>query len=622
MDDLLSDLLTQFSPTKVAWILNNDPNPVTTLTLRQLKRLWSKSPDQARYSISELYLHILTKTTENSISLLIPLANDSLLAAEHFKGTEISDELEYRVFILFSKFQETHVLGYNEFYSVNQVTEKFKSDLIKPKLVEIANRITEGDHYAMQDLSNLMCSFSSPRALFYTIEKEFDEILESFKTVRSLQIFVQILNFLNTFLVESCYSVDNTLYRPAYLRYYRVHKKVFNTLWKIVNIVAQADIVVSQNLIKIVPKFWNVFSGKRMKMLPDLVKLLRAIQEEKYVDSLKMAENFIYDIFTDPKIDSALKNYLKSELKDLFTGSNFCHQEKPAATLSDLKIKNGFPLLTEIEAGSKFQITTKVSPGCILYCAFMLESHTISFSIKSDSQVFCSESQISTVSPLEKKILMQEESLVKIEWDNSYSWVNKKVLRYRVLVLHPDPPVTQDANLAYGVLEEDSLVLFTTDKREEHFSHPEPSQGILEFLVKYNKSCLNLVICSEAGLGELRVPGLVMGVDIELAAKYAYCQLKDKKIAVVSNSPYFRSCLVINGKVVKGLRGPTGCIKNITEFDVYIEYIISKIPSTLVFFRVTEPDHWANHLASKGISVNLLDIDVEHLAIDLRKLVN
>ena len=621
MDDLLSELLTQFSLSKVNWILANDPNPLTPMSLRQMKKLWTKSSTIERYSISQLYLHFLTNTTETSVAFLIPLANESILASEFFKGTEISDELEFHVFTLFKKIKETQVLGYNEFFSVNQVTEKFKSESVQSKLVELSSRIEEGDHHAMQDLSNVMCSFCSSRTLFYTVENEFNEILESFKAVKSLQIFVQILNFLNTFLVDSIYSVDNALYYPSYLKYYKVHRKVFRTLWRIFNVVLEADTVVSQNLIKILPKFWNVFKEKRMKMLPDVLRLLKAIQREKYVDSLNMAEKFVYEVFTDHGIDSALKSYLKSELGELFTGTGFSYCAKPSFGLEALKINSGFPLIVSIEAGSKFRVNTKVGPGCILYCAFVLESQNITFSIKSESRVYCSEAQIEASTPVVRKIVTKEEEVLTIEWDNSYSWMNHKTLRYRVLVLHPVTPSLADKNPAYAILEQDNLVLFTPDKRIEHFSPPDPNRTISEFLWKNNKNSLNLVAFNEIDASELRLPELCYSVDIELAAKYAFSQLRAEKIILVSNSPHFRTCLVLSGKVIRGCKGASGCFKNYSEFDLFVESVISRFQGTLIFFNVSESEFWTGVLASKGVVVTELDIDIERLVVEMRGLV-
>ena len=621
MDDLLSELLTQFSLAKVDWILVSDPNPLTPLSLRLMKKLWTKSSTIERYSISQIYLHFLTKTIETSVSFLIPLANESILASEYFKGTEISDELESHVFSLFKNIKETQVLGYNEFYSVNQVTEKYKGESVKSKLIELSLRIEEGDHHAMQDLSNLMCSFYSTRTLFYTLENEFEEILASFKAVKSLQIFVQILNMLNTILVDSLYLVDNNLYYPSYLRYYKVHKKVFRTLWKIVKIVAEADIVVSQNLIKILPKFWNVFKEKRMKMLPDVVRLLKAIQREKYVDSLTMAEKFVYEIFTDPDIDSALKSYFKSELGEIFTGTGFSYFEKPGLNLENLKINSGFPLIVSIEAGNKFKVNTKVGPGCILYCAFVLESQNITFSIKSESGVYCSETQIEASTPVERKIMTKQEEILTIEWDNSYSWLNDKTLRYRVLVLHPVTPWQEYKNPAYAILEENNLVLFTSDKRVEHFSPPDPNKTISEFLWKNNKNSLNLVSFNEINVNDLQIPKLCYSIDIELAAKYTFSKLKAEKLILVSNTPHFRTCLVHSGKVIRGCKGASGCFKQYSEFDLFIESILSRFQGNLIFFNVTESEFWKSTLASKGIIVTELEIDIERLIIDMRNLV-
>jgi hypothetical protein len=459
--------------------------------------------------------------------------------------------------------------------------------------------------------------------------------------VKSLQIFVQILNFLNTFVMDAVYVIDQQAYRPSYLKYYEIHSKVFKVLWKIVLDIGQTDIVVSQNLIKIIPKFWNVFVEHRNEMIPDIVFLLKAILAAQFVDSLNLAVKFLFEVFTDCKVDPGMKSYLKSEVFQLFVDKGFGFYLKVGSSVESFKINHGFPLLTVVEAGEIVRVRVLVRPKSYLYCAFVLDSYDIEFSItfykkSEEKELIYKEKYFSSAVPCEKRVFFEYEGNVCIEWDNSFSWINSKSIRHRILVLDEIPyntlpslpiptsnspiPSTPSSQIqVFGILDEHHLRLFSNDvKQVDHFSPEDPSKTIIEYMSKNKKDSLSLLTSNDShSLDLLNSADIVWAFDIEAAGKFAWKALKEDSLVIVSNIPNLRFSIFLNGKVIRTKMNH----KKINQtFDEMIQEILEVFHGKVVLFRVEGKNEWIQKLRNRGIEVSDLEIDVETLVVELRAL--
>lgn len=625
MEVLFSELLSDYNTSKLYQVLlkiKSDPNPVlSSASLKLLKRLWFNTSFQQQFNISHLYIHLLKIGLQFPVPLLINLANDSLQLSDQLRGSEISDTIDYRVFRAFTKLRKTKTLTTNESYSIDQLLFKYQDESVQGKIPEISERILENDHSAMQDFTNLLCSFSSTRKLFNSIEKDIEEMVSSFKSVRSLQIFVQILNFLNTFLMDGFYLVDHKKYFPSYLKYYQVHTKVFKVLWKVVLNFAQADIVVSQNLMKIIPKFWNVFIEQRGKMLPDIVLLIKEIIKAQYVETNLLSEKFLYEVFTDAKVDSGIKSYLKSELNDLFLSKGFKYQQRNSLFLESLKINHGYPLLSNIEAGERLVLKYQVQMQSLFYCAFVLDSHDINYSIELHSgetqTTLVSEKCLACPSPTEHRFCIESKGVVTVEFNNSYSWFNNKSIRYRVLVLNPVTTCnSQDLDPAFAVLDEHHLILFCKDKRIEHFSPEAPQRTIIDYMSKYNKTSINIVCSTEFNSNFVEFTEILCASDIETAGKVAWQKKKFDMILVVSNTPAPRFTLMVKGKIVRTASG-----KGIAEdFEEMVLAVVKVFKGKVILFRVSDSERYRKRFGDIGLEVEDLDIEVEDMVVNLKSI--
>ena len=625
MEVLFGDLLSDCNTSKLHQVLlkiKSDSNPViSSASLKLLKRLWLDSSLQQQFNVSLLYIHLIKIGLQFPVPLLISLANDSLQLSEQLRGSEISDTIDYRVFRSFTKLKKTKSLTTSESYSIDQLLFKYQDESVQGKISEISERIMENDLSAMQDFTNLLCSFSSTRKLFNSIEKDIDVLVSSFKSVKSLQIFVQILNFLNNFLMDRFYLIDHKLYSPSYLKYYQVHTKVFKVLWKVVLNFAQADIVVSQNLMKIIPKFWNVFTEQRGKMLPDIVLLIKDISRAQYVDNNLLCEKFLYEVFADAKVDNGIKSYLKSELNDFFLSKSFKYQPRSSSFLESLKINHGYPLLSQIEAGEKLVLKYQVQLKSLFYCAFVLDSHDIEYSIilhSGDTQTtLFSDKYSASPNPVEHRFCIQSKGIVTVEFNNSYSWLNSKSIRYRVLVLNPVGSCNdQDIDPAFAILDEHHLVLFCKDKRIEHFSPEDPQRTIIDYMSKYNKKSINLVSSTEFNSNFGEFTDILCASDIETAAKVVWQKKGVEMILVVSNTPAPRFTLMLKGKTVRTASG-----KGIAEdFGDMVLALVKVFKGKVFLFRVSDSENVKRRFGDIGLEVEDLDMEVEDMVVNLKSI--
>lgn len=637
---LLDSLSSNYNKTKLdSFLLQNHPLQIDLKSLKSLRKLISIVSMDKIIGLVHLYIFILKNCLTTDLNLLIILANDALAAGELIQGSELNDEIEYRVHGLLSTISKGKVLEYNQFESVNEAIEKYKCKTNEEELEMASIHISNGDTHGIEYLIMIFCNFPSYRHQFTNFEISFDPILSAFKTIKTLEFYVQVFNFLSTFLVNPNYTIDIAGvvqdYKPSTLVYYTLHKKTFRTLWKIIQIILEADILISKNLMKIIPKIWGIFPHKRVKILPSLVFLLKEIYKTGNVESITAGSKFIYGLFNSPEAEPGIKMYIKSELSCYFLDSTF---KKPLASVMKLetcKINDGFPLHASVEAGEKYSILMAVEPGCVLYTAFKLESQSIHFNIvdTANDQVLLHEENAQSAGPLIYRLLCPSTTILKVEFDNSFSWVNSKSVIYRTIVLTPVPKISQGpvhslyaksilcSQFAYVVAYQDNMIMFTEDIREEIFNNSSSISTIKEFASKYEKFGINIIAQEpiERSL-LLGLENVYWGVDIEIAALFAYKSLKIPLGIVVSNSPGPRSCVIKDGEVLKGV----GNISRLLNYEVSDAVrVVSEYfeKPHILLFDCIESDDLKKNIEDFGLEVTVCEFEAEVLVCNLRDIV-
>lgn len=174
------------------------------------------------------------------------------------------------------------------------------------------------------------------------------------------------------------------------------------------------------------------------------------------------------------------------------------------------------------------------------------------------------------------------------------------------------------------VINQTNLIISTSDIREEIYDTENPIQTIKDFVEKIEK--YSLFILSNKEINESELLGLenaLVGVDIEIAGVFAYKTLKIPSILVVSNLFDSRSCVVLNGKVLKN-GSNCGNINKLSGFSI-IEAIIGVtelfIDSQVLLFECKDSASLKAELLSKSIKIIDLELDSESLASRLKEFI-
>ena len=115
-------------------------------------------------------------------------------------------------------------------------------------------------------------------------------------------------------------------------------------------------------------------------------------------------------------------------------------------TISDLSIKDGFPLNMTIDAGGSFEQIVEVwLPNSIIHLAFATKWYDINFQISYLGDFDEIEPKEVVLLKCDKMnfeknayrltLLMKRTGLYRINFDNNHSWFTEKQLRYRIFVL-------------------------------------------------------------------------------------------------------------------------------------------------------------------------------------------
>lgn len=603
--------------------------------LKYLRKISLSLPEEYTAELLKIYAGLLRSIDKESLNLVINLANDALAAGEQLKNSKESDEIEYLVESIFTKISTSAVLEYNQFQIITDLLQKQKPLEALPDLNEACELINSGNVLGMQILISTFCSFKSYHEQFVCIETELVPVIASFRSIKSLEMFIQAFNFLNTLLVCPVYYIEQSgkvaPYSSDTSTYYNIHKKSFQAIWDMILIILQSDMIVSQNLIKIIPKVWEIYPEHQEEMLGETIGFLKNISQSAFLESLTASAHFVYNIFTDPHTSLQVKKALKAELPEIFNDLNFVHVKKPSMDLESCRINDGFPLLVKVPAGERFVLSLCVEKNSILYCAFVVDNYDIGFTVKTKKKMLASLKYSKNNEPSVTRLVFEHDERVRIEWDNTFSWVNSKQIRYRVMLLRKNQELTtintyrlkgNSENKVSVLLYERCLSIFTSEAREELYN----SNSGLESLKKYveNFEDFELNIITEFEITEKQLKGLenvVWGIDIEVAGLYASKKLQIPTLIVVKNQ---KSCVIVDGQVQKTHK-TLGDISNLPNNSIgaSVKMLSDLFPNSEILLFQCESQEWLREdLLSRNLPVIDCYLDGETLLNSLRDLLN
>ena len=152
------------------------------------------------------------------------------------------------------------------------------------------------------------------------------------------------------------------------------------------------------------------------------------------IDFVKMNPNFQYQQFSKNENEENNNNYFKNI--ESITNETILLLE------SDLKL--GYFITKKINSGDKFSFYVELTEpyGLIDFCA-NIEEYNIHLSISNltEGNEIIEENEISLLSSPYKIIMFFTKPVIlKFKFDNSYSWIRSKLIKYKVNIFYPQIP--------------------------------------------------------------------------------------------------------------------------------------------------------------------------------------
>ena len=580
--------------------------------LRSLRQQWNSESLGDKIKIAKKYSKVLKRCKNEDIDFLIRLANDGLIAAEYFSGSFLADHIEYSIYELFKNLS-LGVLSSNQFSSVRSVLSKYEDSEMYMKIEEIKSKIMKNDDYGIQLLISLLCSFKTIREIFIFIENDFNYIIEEVKSSLSDEIAIQLINIVNTFLIAPSITIQKTKYTSHILQYFKIHSRAFDSLWSVILLLYNSSS--SPYLVKLLKKFWEIFPDKRSEIFAISIKILKKSELSLDPEILSQSCDFLYKLFTDSQVQPYQKAFLKSELSNLFSHKFFMYLSDKSITLPELKLFDMFPLFLDIEAGDSYSISIPVRKNDIFYIEFVLTSQTIHFLISTEKNLYLSQDVVESSKPFCNKFVIEEDDVIKVTWDNSFSWFQNKTLRYRVVVLQ-----TQEENqevLAYCDQESFWIKSKSGEMKRISGTVEDLQMGIGKEL----KGCKLLLLGSDFEIW--RSKKINWGVnanlylDVEVVALAFSREFGIRNVILYSNKPALRFSVVHGNRVLK-VNGNAEQTLSITEF---IMKNIQIFPNyKILLFNINNQEVVERDLKNRGIEFQIIIKDSQYLIEEFEKL--
>ncbi|EAR82059.1 hypothetical protein TTHERM_01337380 (macronuclear) [Tetrahymena thermophila SB210] len=239
--------------------------------------------------------------------------------------------------------------------------------------------------------------------------------------------------------------------------------------------------------LSILRNLYKQFLTFRKQLETPIMTVLQNISNLKDQECIQYAANFLHELINTPSlqdeqfIDQLIQNEKISQLQ----ASPFFDSKYVSSTLfnkqifkfEDLVIHKTFATQQTIEAEKSFSYHLEIKkPYSIVYVGFATQTNDIKVTFqkledfgntceKRENQnvirTFLSQRINCEQDPYRLVLLAESKGIYKIEFDNTYSWYNSKLLRFRCLILEPEISDSQilRKKLLFNLLKFDQMDL-------------------------------------------------------------------------------------------------------------------------------------------------------------------
>lgn len=464
---------------------------VTEECLVALSKISKKFGYQLALEIAKFY-KVLSETEPKIDSVLMfRLCCDIHLLCEHLNGTDIGYVLREICKEELSQLITSPTLSNEQHSVIHQILDSSPS-LQTPILNLIVEEIAENNPFGMNRLMDYFCSMDSIRDQYFRFPKFMQPVIAALNTNLSTEegidreIMLKLLEVLEHFVFRYNFNIQLSGYdksSPQYSRPYTIseikllsiYDDIFSTIMSILTILSSADVLITQNLITIFHRLWNIYPPHRSELFDMIFANLKEVAAGGTEEAKTNSTHFVMSMLQNKDTSPDFKGRLESEemLSNFFQHETFESYEDifelgEPTELDSLQLIVGFPLCANIPSGGQWTHLIEVPEAkCILSWGFATENYDLSFNLQrvdlpeaeimiSQQKVRCDESPASGIR------LLNSSGLYMFTWSNSYSWFRSKHLRYKIFLLKPfkaeKQVVSKDLKSIINIISERSEV--------------------------------------------------------------------------------------------------------------------------------------------------------------------
>lgn len=465
------------------------PLQISENTLAHLKSLYDKFSFQIIIPLAKFYKFLLPKIPKSQDSLLVSFCSAIYLLAQNLHGTDIGYVLKQMIR------QESEILlssmsiQRDQQMVLNQILQEKKLASEESIIEAIVEEIKDNNPFGINRLMDYFCSMSSVRdqySVFSGFVQPIINALEENLTSNEgidREILMKLMSFIEHFVFRYNFSIQVNKYdtsSPKFAQPYtileinllKIYQEMLEPLLALISVVKTADILITQGLVNVLHRLWNMFSDQR----PTLYEIIFAILKETAAGGTEEARisagQFLLVIMDSKDTSSEFKNRLESEeiLSILFHTEIITEEIFELGEPSDidtLQITIGFPLCSVIQSGGEWNHLIEVPEAkCVLSWGFATEQYDVSFTLTRvdlpEPEIIVSQYKVRCDDTPSVGIrILNSSGLYKFTWSNSYSWFRAKHLRYKVFLLRPykksSAIPSKDMSKTINIVHEDDI---------------------------------------------------------------------------------------------------------------------------------------------------------------------
>ncbi|KAL4452989.1 hypothetical protein ABPG73_011070 [Tetrahymena malaccensis] len=239
--------------------------------------------------------------------------------------------------------------------------------------------------------------------------------------------------------------------------------------------------------LSILRNLYKQFQSFRKQLETPIMTVLQNISNLQEQECIQYAANFLHELINSPSLqdEQFIEQLIQNEKISQLQASQFYDSKYVTSTLfnkqifkfEDLVIHKTFATQQTIEAEKSFSYHLEIKkPYSIVYVGFATQTNDIKVTFqkledfgntvqKRENQnvirTFLSQRINCEQDPYRLVMLAESKGIYKIEFDNTYSWYNSKLLRFRCLILEPEISESQiiRKKLLFNLLKFDQMDL-------------------------------------------------------------------------------------------------------------------------------------------------------------------